>query len=1700
MKSDFGHFFGATSHVTMRYDSDARRLYFSTNESNFALAFDSLPCEVLYPAVSLYQKDDKVHFCTATSCGKNRDSGDENTAAREKLFSGVERGLVSYFSTISDLVLLILDAYEASSEKSTRESCLTHPLIRTLFPSLIAALLNDGAEGASFRLIFQLLPSLIILSRRISKIYESEEDGGGGTVFGPVDGKWLFKCSSGGPSLPAQEYEVALECSTMRLLDPGEDKDQDYGRPLHVHGSGMVFQSRVFYVGTYFNVGSSSAMNVEIEGNVFGTRLCLKETWANGGISEISARISLDWCYFTGKFIELKTGAIGTIEGERIECRLSAPLIKGDLFKLSLLLCNACGCYIAELIRFPDANFRAIEALKEHEGNTAIVEEADLTEMGGALDSSSTPKKWENSDLFSGGLQMYEGVSSFIQEFVEAFGLPNTAGHRWWQSLCLNFVSFDFPSPSYFESSLLDGIRKGCNSGKIIDDYVIHHTGSYALKIGGPSFSDARKAVLCSLIQHTGCTPICNSEIALIIKSIKGLSDRPNLVLVEVWRTCNRVLEHYIRLKQVSGADYESSAQRIMERSMLLSKITPQAAVMLLASAWASSGAPEKENQLVEEVSVFLNELLEYFTQPICNVSEIKSYLLRAAVRGAMRIAGLKTFSLIFESACLAGCSCKNATPISSIPLQSTVISHVAYSLLGIPRLLLMTTSLSSNDWNPVDSCHYADELKGMPAELSSIVKTSFEAVYEYVAQFILRSTWAGDRDSQMVGLASWALRILPADHAFLNKINIFRVLQTVLDNSRNTMIVKQDSSSLEPDVFRICMNADRRLSRLSLIIVHSLASQVATSSENNLQKSFPIISRTSLVRVMSGPDTLSLSLFDMLYTELYIGLKQVIASAVRPSELLEDWEHELSSDLRSLEKYMYRILNLLCSVSSSSHCLRAMTSPKWVTLLLDTIGCGGLSLQRKLLQTLLPILLSMEPSSFSALIGGLYGSREEIIYSSSELSDSDIEANIDSASYSRSSIPERLFCLLFEGINVPTPLLTLDGQYKYSKIMEHIEANRTAECISSNCLLIIRNLAANPKWQENIYAYISSHAFDSVRWEEPNYLLSVTATFSILGGSNVRLWEGARVNVNNSKFSRESDIYSSRWIPSSHCTGYFLHQSDSQVEVAVRSGGNMSFNHAFGLPQGDQQIIRVLRLNEADVTPVSHSSLKTFGQYTPELYGHVVQFVSNICLPFLTTLFTGVQEPEDPHYATEDLKCRRLTAVVAALKAVSMSSAAMVGLVSSPAAFEKLISIAMRMASTEELLPLSFLEKRWTKLLDSFFLRRNEEVLPAREKSPRPVELATATDSDISPRPESHSMSTRLGIPGHLSPAGLLSALGMGTMGMMSNSGREADPQAVEQMVEMGIAKEWAEFALRRCRNNVEIAINMCFEHGTEMAQLVAEDAALQQSQAQRGYTARRSGSREGDSNDRRLDALAPTIAQFLNHSVRRTAESNEIPSLLRPLVDLGFPLSWCQRAMDASGNNIDSALGWILANGDRLMASESEPSRPAQDNLFSSYGPLSVIGGNAAISENFLCRGTSSGFPTVGCKGYAAMSGKWFYECTVITAGCCQIGWADVSFEGTAADGKGVGDDGFSWAYDGYRSMLWHGYCETWGSKWKMNDIIGCYVDLDHSIMSFYLNGQASEAGMGEAFTSIDYHGGLYPAASFNRGGKHYLFLESQ
>ncbi|RLN96945.1 hypothetical protein BBJ28_00019457, partial [Nothophytophthora sp. Chile5] len=305
-----------------------------------------------------------------------------------------------------------------------------------------------------------------------------------------------------------------------------------------------------------------------------------------------------------------------------------------------------------------------------------------------------------------------------------------------------------------------------------------------------------------------------------------------------------------------------------------------------------------------------------------------------------------------------------------------------------------------------------------------------------------------------------------------------------------------------------------------------------------------------------------------------------------------------------------------------------------------------------------------------------------------------------------------------------------------------------------------------------------------------------------------------------------------------------------------------------------------------------------------------------------------------------------------------------------------------------------------------------------------------------------------------------------------------------VQQMMEMGFPKEWCDVALARCSQNVEAAINFCFEHSNDMERLVAQHRASRE-----GETAGSSSSSSKAPRKDDLEAISP---------------------LLEQLSEMGFPFNWCKKALAANRNNVDAALTWILSNGEALEAEDRREEEaklrssgsdlkdgsitsaiPEKEDAILMPNPLRSVSGQACIGEHdLMVEGlVGGGFASVGAPDCLVSSGRWYYEAIMHTNGCIQIGWADVAFCGAADRGDGVGDGAHSWAYDGWRQQKWHGRSSPWGSKWKQGDVVGCGIDADAGTITFSLNGKMRSANMGVAFRAIDFARGVYPCASFNR-----------
>ena len=72
---------------------------------------------------------------------------------------------------------------------------------------------------------------------------------------------------------------------------------------------------------------------------------------------------------------------------------------------------------------------------------------------------------------------------------------------------------------------------------------------------------------------------------------------------------------------------------------------------------------------------------------------------------------------------------------------------------------------------------------------------------------------------------------------------------------------------------------------------------------------------------------------------------------------------------------------------------------------------------------------------------------------------------------------------------------------------------------------------------------------------------------------------------------------------------------------------------------------------------------------------------------------------------------------------------------------------------------------------------------------------------------------------------------------------------------------------------------------------------------------------------------------------------------------------------------------------------------------------------------------RNLSETFESVRFTKGTGKPGKYCYEIRLNTTGLVQVGWATEKCRFDPEGGTGVGDDDYSYAYDGIRIKRWHG-----------------------------------------------------------------------
>ncbi|CAI5731161.1 unnamed protein product [Hyaloperonospora brassicae] len=905
------------------------------------------------------------------------------------------------------------------------------------------------------------------------------------------------------------------------------------------------------------------------------------------------------------------------------------------------------------------------------------------------------------------------------------------------------------------------------------------------------------------------------------------------------------------------------------------------------------------------------------------------------------------------------------------------------------------------------------------------------------------------------------------------------------------------------------------------------------------------------LLRKPSGPETLGKSVFHMLYTELKNSLEEMQQnrSSVTsdPSVFVTDpIQSSTQSPSRSIreglgdsQEYCFQICSLLYSVSGSPVCRSHLSSSRWLRLLLALVDVNSPQIQRRILKLLRRLLPSLDPSSLRVRYDE---------FASFDM-DSDDEYEVDGQDEpDHAATLINFFVEIVGMINPPSVadvMLRRHGNSSEDSPIGQVADSGFNAGLAADVILLLRSLYESAKWAEYLNSAITD-ALASIPLAcvtEQGRAVSESADFDVeMEDVSKELPSLKSWTTQTGSFVR---ALSALCVLDGHIEG--LHVGGS-VKIIPRSGSSLqesAFRGARGVivayePEKSAAEV-VLRASRADETDGQQQSL-LLNRSTPTRPVRVpiddLFAVPEVELPsnaFSDTVLRSLLVERFPYFLSEVKKsCLEVNV------ADSFDEAEEEGGIegdseddddmsndgsSSPSAVDSEMpscagvdesdldanaSPTHQKVGAESTLPaepadiMAEMEKEsrlHRMLLCQHGLRAAASLLKndycaatfirgvgsAGLKNLLMVATSdtptTAGAGDISSLEETWLMlwsrwyAMRKAYVAPSPPADKKEDKSKKSRAEGADS--SLGPM-VQQMMEMGFPKEWCDVALARCSHNVEAAINFCFEHSSDMEHLVAECRSAQGS------------SGEGSSKSTRKD------------------DFEAISPLLEQLSEMGFPFNWCKKALAANRNNVDAALTWILSHGEALEAEDRRDEEAklrasgediADGNLSSTVpegegavlmpNPLRAVSGQACVGEHdLMVEGlVGGGFASVGAPDCLVSSGRWYYEATLHTNGCIQIGWADVAFCGAADRGDGVGDGAHSWAYDGWRQQRWHGRSSPWGSKWKQGDVIGCGIDADAGTIIFSLNGKMRSANMGVAFRAVDFARGVYPCASFNR-----------
>lgn len=1153
IRGDYGDGFSTGSTVRVRLNTDSGALSFGVDDNDWGIAFDGLTQHgTLYPAIGLYQRDDQVTILpiqindTSSSAGLRTGNA---RGQRNLAIPAVLKPFLHHAGTLLESCCSYLAEYPALSMRDVEDSSIIHqenvaqikdavlsfPLLFPLVTPLLSSLsLIKNYHGLSSTLAMQFIPWSIKMMQCVENVNQtlrlcSEADINDRSTELAIDisGEWELKSMASG-NIPAQQYHL-----TITQGKDGTVQGRSSGSFTTVTLNGIVRGTKVCFVETWRQGGTCLVEGrLRADGNVF-----------NGSYEDTKSHTS-------GHIVGNK------ISGQTDVIYASNQLTNDNgLVILEMVIANLVGFFAHSLINVDRdellvGHWNSVSSSTDEEIVTdgtagGIVDHDDTSKSVEALPSSSESTneeydEWVNSQLLSGGIPLptvQAHLNSALSHINELTGLDDIqlttslpilsdACKAWLQFVMPKTLSAPYAATSGPPDTFLQDLIDLKGTAVIIDSWVSRHVGeSPFARLGGEPMKVARRTICASMIWHSGFLGSIRKILdAPNVSALVNSEVRPHENLMHIWRAAQRVIEWAIRAKNSMGSTYPVIAGLVIRKAQFLLAIEPSAKAVAAATAVvalstadlpgsnssgvmlipAKAAVYECAERIYSEVLMQISQFLE---API-RISKLQARILENATRSFFRTVGFLSFrSFVGESGNITNRSVLSSEPhdvIQSSFALSSALQWLSPSLMehgvsynSLNKDVTDSADLGSHSSSPTFilsaiSSHYLSGLGGCGKHLKADLRESFESVYGYMCASLSRATWARDVDLQLVILQAWGIIIQPDDHAFLSRVGIFRVLQTVLDETRGSPDIhfNTEGSSRTTSHERSMMESKKKIIQATLKVVHLLAAQVAHAGDTadgllgaSELPAIPGLALGSipLLRKPSGPETLGKSVFNMLYTELKNALQELRSG--RSSDIVDDGagvqcgeptevadpsspfgEGDQNDEISDASEYCYQICSLLYSVSGSPVCRSHLSSSRWLRLLLALVDVNAPFIQRRILKLLRRLLPSLDPASI------------RVRYDEMESFDMDSDDDVDTdetESTDHASTLVNYFIGIVGTICPPSVAEIMlrrqngHGERDQGSAGLSYSANSNAVGLAADLVLLLRSLYESPKWAE---------------------------------------------------------------------------------------------------------------------------------------------------------------------------------------------------------------------------------------------------------------------------------------------------------------------------------------------------------------------------------------------------------------------------------------------------------------------------------------------------------------------------------------------------------------------------------------------------------------------------------------------------------